>query len=323
MRFEVLAMNSVARRRFLTVAVLTPVAALAQISQFKLEDLTDEVDQLIRKHLDPRAVESFRRNLDMNQVRSLLQDLQEQFQGEYVLDLAQVRDSARTLLPILESLPQTRSYAGWLRPRMDYFDVADQLSVEVPAPRAQPGKPPPPRPNPTPVQERRAWTVQVAKTPVSRGSATWVPRLKPIFSTARVPSELVWLAEIESSFNPEAQSPAGAVGLYQLMPATAQSLGLKLQPQDERRNGDRNARAAAAYLRSLNLKFREWRLTLAAYNAGEGRVRQTLKTTRGKTFDDIARHLPAETQMYVPKFEAVLKRHEGRILNQLPAVPAA
>lgn len=316
-------MEPLTRRRFLTVAALTPGAAVAQISQFKLEDLAGETDQWVREHLDPRAVESFRRNLDANQAQALLQDLQEELQGEYVLDLAQVRDSARTLLPILETLPQTRSYAGWLRPRMDYFDVADQLLVEVPPPRAQPGKPPPPRPNPTPVQERRAWTVQVAKTPVSRGSATWVPRLKPIFSATRVPAELVWLAEIESSFNPEAQSPAGAVGLYQLMPATAQSLGLKLQPQDERRNGDRNARAAAAYLRSLNLKFPEWRLTLAAYNAGEGRVRQTLKTTRGKTFDDIARHLPAETQMYVPKFEAVLKRHEGKILNQLPAVRTA
>jgi len=202
---------------------------------------------------------------------------------------------------------------------MDYFEVADQLLIDIPPPQIQPGQPKPRPATPTPEQERRAWTVQVAKSPLSRRSARWVPRLKPIFLSERVAPELVWLAEVESAFNPEAQSPVGAAGLYQLMPATAQSLGLKLAPQDERKNGDKNARAAAAYLRYLYLKFRDWRLTLAAFNAGETRVREALKSTQGKTFEDIVRWLPAETQMYVPKFEAVLKRQERKTLDQLPA----
>jgi membrane-bound lytic murein transglycosylase D len=302
-------------RRFLALAGASPFWVLAQTRQLSLEDL----EGLVQEHVDPQALESLTKNLDQKKALELVRELQTELQGEYVVDLAQARQTARSVLPVLEALPSTRSYAAWLRPRMDYFDVADQLSVDVPAPPAQPGRPIPKPSNPTATQERRAWAVQVAKTPVSRGSAAWVPRLRPVFSAERVPIELVWLAEVESAFNPEARSPAGAAGLYQLMPATAQSLGLSLRPQDERLNGDKNGRAAAGYLRYLYLKFRDWPLTLAAYNAGEGRVRETLKAAKGKTFDDISRRLPAETQMYVPKFEAVLKRQERKTLSQLPA----
>ncbi|MBL9126305.1 MAG: hypothetical protein JNL97_01600, partial [Verrucomicrobiales bacterium] len=54
----------------------------------------------------------------------------------------------------------------------------------------------------------------------------------------------------------------------------------------------------------------DWPLALAAYNAGPGRVADTLKRRRARSFDAIAPDLPAETQMYVPKFDAVLQRRE-------------
>ena len=82
------------------------------------------------------------------------------------------------------------------------------------------------------------------------GAQTYVPRLKPIFVAGGVPAELVWLAEVESSFNPEARSPIGAAGLFQFMPATAKSVGLSLSPQDERLNpgiGIRRWRHGAAW----------------------------------------------------------------------------
>lgn len=315
-------MSRGSRRRFLFLATVAPATLFAQNRTLSLDDLLGTGEKFLRENVDPKVLESLQRKFDPVQAQQVLTELQKQFQGQYVLDLAEARDTAETLLPLLETLPQTRPYAGWLKPRMDYFDVADQLLVEIPAPKAEPGKPAPRPPSPTPQQKRRAWTAQVAKEPVSRGAGVWVPRLKPVFTAERVPPELVWLGEVESSFNPEAVSPAGAAGLYQLMPATAQSLGLKLRPQDERKDGPRNARAAASYLRYLYLKFRDWPLTLAAYNAGEGRVRETLKTTQGKTFDDIARRLPAETQMYVPKLEAIVKRQEGKSLAQLPPARA-
>ena len=56
---------------------------------------------------------------------------------------------------------------------------------------------------------------------------------------------------------------------------------------------------------------------MAAYNAGETRVRRLLDKHRARSFDEIATHLPAETQPYVPKVEATILRREGVTLAQL------
>jgi membrane-bound lytic murein transglycosylase D len=56
---------------------------------------------------------------------------------------------------------------------------------------------------------------------------------------------------------------------------------------------------------------------LAAYNSGEGTVDRLLQKRKAHSFDAIAPHLPAETQMYVPKIEATLLRREGLKLSQL------
>lgn len=311
-------MSTRTRRQFLMPMALWPAAVLAAPGEiWSLDDLIRSGEALAKEHLDPKALKALQDGSDPAVTDRLLRDLQQRFQGEYVVDVARMREAAQALLPVLEQLPATRSYAGWLRPRMDYFEVADQLEVQIPPPR--PGQAPPPRTNPSAAQERRAWEIQVGRTPPPKGAATWVPRLKPVFRAQRVPQELVWVAEVESSFNSEARSPAGAVGLYQLMPSTAQSLGLKLAPKDERLAGERNARAAAGYLNSLYARFKDWRLALAAYNGGQGRVGGLLKSRSARTFDEIAAHLPAETQMYVPKVEAVVQRREGRALSRLPA----
>lgn len=77
----------------------------------------------------------------------------------------------------------------------------------------------------------------------------------------------VELVKAESNFNPRAVSPKGAMGLCQLMPQTARELGVK-NPFDP----DENLNAGAKLLRKLYLKYRNWKLALAAYNAGEGAV---------------------------------------------------
>jgi membrane-bound lytic murein transglycosylase D len=119
---------------------------------------------------------------------------------------------------------------------------------------------------------------------------------------------------VESSFNSKARSPAGAAGLFQLMPATAESLDLStgiFGIGDERLNSEKSGRAAARYLRQLHKRFGNWPLALAAYNAGEGRVAELLKKHKAHTFEGIANRLPAETQMYVPKVEAIMRKREG------------
>jgi membrane-bound lytic murein transglycosylase D len=175
-----------------------------------------------------------------------------------------------------------------------------------------------PPPGPSAETQRSVWDKQIEKRPPPPGAQTYVPRLKPIFAAQGTPPSLVWLAEVESSFNPQARSPAGAAGLFQFMPVTARSLGLALSPEDERLNPDKSGRAAATYLGYLHRRFADWRLALAAYNAGETRVNNLLLQGKTRSYDTIAPKLPAETQLYVPKMEATLRRREGLALTALP-----
>jgi len=247
--------------------------------------------------------------LDEEALAHICRELQDRFQGDYVLDLAALRQVATALIPLLEKSDDTQPFAVWLKARLDYLEMADQLKPSRPTVK--------PIPNPPPEIQRRAWQQRVEKTPALSPAAKLASRLKPIFAAQQVPAELVWLAEVESSFNLRARSPVGAVGLFQLMPATALQMGLRLRPKDERTDPDKSAQAAAKYLHYLYVRFKDWRLTLAAYNAGETRVRSLLNRHKVGTFDAIAVHLPAETQMYVPRIEATILRREGVALAKL------
>ena len=308
------------RRQFLprclgAVALLPAVNSTAAAPS-QLEQLLDAGQRLLQEHVDPSALAAIRSG-DPSAIEGWLKQAMSVLQEDQVLELADLEDVAKAVLPILESQPRTRGYASWLKSRMDYFQVADFFRDRAPAPPVAPGQPAPGLPNPTPSQERKAWERQVASQPASKGAASWVSKLKPVFKQAGAPSELVWLAEIESSFDPQARSPAGAAGMYQLMPKTAEGLGLKLQPQDERLVPEKSARASATYLRQTYRQFKDWRLALAGYNAGPGKVADLLKRRRATSFDAVAPSLPAETQMYVPKLEAVLQQREKVALTSL------
>jgi membrane-bound lytic murein transglycosylase D len=174
-------------------------------------------------------------------------------------------------------------------------------------------------PNPPPQLEREIWIKKVAPDPWPPGAKKYVNELKPVFTAQKVPPQLVWLAEVESSFDRRAQSPAGAAGLFQLMPSTAKRFGLSIWPLDQRFQPAPSAAASAQYLKFLHDKFGDWRLAVAAYNAGEGAVQRLLDRRHARSYDDIATHLPAETQMYVPRVEAVILQREGMKLQELPA----
>ena len=167
------------------------------------------------------------------------------------------------------------------------------------------------------VESKQVWLRKLANRPAPARSAALLSDLKRAFQAEGVPAALVWQAEAESTFNPSARSPAGAVGLYQFMPATAQQFGLSLKPQDERLDAIKNARAAAKYLRMLHGRFGNWPLAFAAYNCGQGRVASILSKTGGRTFDDIHDKLPAETRMYVPKIAALVQLRENADLERL------
>jgi membrane-bound lytic murein transglycosylase D len=129
-----------------------------------------------------------------------------------------------------------------------------------------------------------------------------------------MPRELIYLALIESNFNPTAQSRVKAVGLWQFMSPTARQFGLAVgRKVDERKNPAKSTDAALTYLTQLHKRFGSWYLAAAAYNSGQGTVSKALRTVTGKTkgtdadFFRILPKLPKETQDYVPKLIATAK----------------
>jgi membrane-bound lytic murein transglycosylase D len=129
-----------------------------------------------------------------------------------------------------------------------------------------------------------------------------------------MPRELIYLAMIESGFNPTAKSPVKASGLWQFMSATAREYGLTVRGRvDERNNPARSTDAALTYLSKLHDRFGSWYLAFAAYNTGQGRVARVMKEVTGNTkgtdadYYRIAHRLPKETRDYVPKMIAAAR----------------
>lgn len=133
------------------------------------------------------------------------------------------------------------------------------------------------------------------------------PMIDHILAEENVPSELKYLAMAESGLNPKARSWAGAVGMWQFMPATGQRYGLSVNSWvDERRDPEKATRAAARHLRDLYEEFEDWHLAMAAFNCGAGCVRRALRRTDAEdpTYWDAFDYLPRETRGYVPMFIA-------------------
>ena len=127
-----------------------------------------------------------------------------------------------------------------------------------------------------------------------------------------LPVELKYLAVIESGLNADAVSPVGAAGLWQLMPRTAQILGLTVTAKkDERTHYKKSTKAAAIYLRDLYTEFGDWLLVVAAYNSGPGPVYQAMRKSGSKNFWKLQYNLPAESRDHVKKFIATHYYFEG------------
>jgi len=297
----------------------TAVQAQPTDAVVTLPDLMQGAQQWAQENLDTNVLAALSQ-IDPAAVQRFYQDLQARLQGDYVVDLAALRQTARTLLPLLQSREETRPYAAWLQSEMDYLDVAEEIrqAAPPPPPAALTNQPPPMINNPSPQKERALWVAHDTGRPWPAGAKAYVTELKPVFAAQKVPPELVWVAEVESGFDARAESPAGAAGLFQLMPDTARRFGLSLWPRDQRYQAEPSAKASADYLKYLYTRFQDWRLAVAAYNAGEGTVQKQLTRHAAARYDEIAGHLPAETQMYVPRVEAVLLEREGATLEQLP-----
>ena len=133
-----------------------------------------------------------------------------------------------------------------------------------------------------------------------------------------LPLDLKFMTIIESSLRPDARSRAGAIGLWQLMPATAKLNGLKInQMVDERRDPIRSTEAAIKQIKNLYDYYQDWQLVLAAYNCGPGNVNKAIKRANSVDYWEIRQYLPQETKDYIPKFLAATYLFKFYTLHEL------
>jgi membrane-bound lytic murein transglycosylase D len=141
-------------------------------------------------------------------------------------------------------------------------------------------------------------------------SGKYRPAIVKALKKAGLPEELSWLPLIESGFTVRALSSARALGMWQFIASTGYKYGLKRDRwTDERMDPEKSTKAAIAYLTELHHIFGDWTTALAAYNCGEGRVLNQIRSQQINYLDnfwDLYERLPLETAFYVPKFLAVL-----------------
>ncbi|MGM0555781.1 MAG: transglycosylase SLT domain-containing protein [Myxococcota bacterium] len=135
----------------------------------------------------------------------------------------------------------------------------------------------------------------------------YAPMITETLEKEGLPSDLIYVAMIESGFSPWARSSAGAVGIWQFIRGTGRDMGLRIDAYvDERRDPVKATRAAARYLQYLHDKFGSWPLALAGYNGGPGLVAKTINKYNSNNYWFISRHkgMYDQTRRYVPKVVA-------------------
>lgn len=158
-------------------------------------------------------------------------------------------------------------------------------------------------------------------------ASVYMPMIRQVFAEEGVPSDLAYLAIIESGFRNEAKSRARAVGMWQFIRATGRIYGLTGNAWiEERRDPVKSARAAARYLKRLYEVSGDWYLAASGYNAGPLTLERAIQNVGTRNFWDLARSrwLRTETKNYVPELCAAILvgRNPARYgLNIAPLAP--
>jgi membrane-bound lytic murein transglycosylase D len=162
--------------------------------------------------------------------------------------------------------------------------------------------------------------------------AEYAPMILERLEARGMPHDLLYLAMIESGFQPNATSHAAAVGVWQFISETGQRYGLDIdRAVDERRDPIRATDAALDYLEDLHGRFGSWYLAAAAYNSGENRVGRAMRAEFGREkarseaeYYEIWDRLPRETRDYVPLMIAAARiTKDVEAYGFTPLVPAA
>ncbi|AKK74927.1 lytic murein transglycosylase [Chryseobacterium gallinarum] len=139
-----------------------------------------------------------------------------------------------------------------------------------------------------------------------------------------LPKHLRNLALIESHFNKNITSGAGAVGIWQLMTAHANQYGLTEQ---NRTDIYKSTKTATISLANLYKKYNNWVTVVAAYNCGEGNIAKAMQTAGSTQYHEFSQYLPAETINHVKKYlnacyatgelQSVLNNYNSSRINKI------
>lgn len=126
----------------------------------------------------------------------------------------------------------------------------------------------------------------------------YFPIIEPILKKHGIPEDFKYLAVIESGLDPNIKSPAGALGVWQIMKVTGKELGLEINSEvDERKHIEKSTEAACKYLNKAYKKFNSWTLVASSYNAGVSRINKQLVKQEADNYYDL--YLNSETSRYL------------------------
>lgn len=168
---------------------------------------------------------------------------------------------------------------------------------------------------------------EVVERMVGLGYNYYFPVFEDALQRYGMPSELKYLACIESGLRINAYSRARAAGLWQFIPSSGMLQGLTINSFiDERYDLYKSTDAACRYLQQLYNIFGDWSLAIAAYNCGPGNIRKAIVRSGGRrTFWEIYNFLPRETRSYVPLFIAatyIMNYHcEHNMCGRITEIP--
>ncbi len=226
------------------------------------------------------------------------------------------------LAAALVALGGCASTAGKVKENLDYRPaVANAISKalsfgtefkKTPAPKSSPYPPLPSDENAPRVRRfirEYAYEQRESLKTYLAASEQYLGMTKEIARENELPEDVAYLFLLESGANPEARSRANALGMWQFMPATARSYGLRVDSWvDERLDPKKSTKAAMLYLKDLYGMFGCWRLALSAYNSGENKLNQVLCQEDADDYEEIcsSTRLKRETREFFPRFQAIV-----------------
>lgn len=141
-----------------------------------------------------------------------------------------------------------------------------------------------------------------------RRSGQYMKMARQIFKEEGVPVDITWLGQVESAWRPKAVSWAAASGLWQFIPGTGRTYGLRQTAWiDERNSFEKATRASAKYLKDLARRYNgNWELAMGAYNTGPGNIDRGISRAGTANFWAVYPYIAQETRNYVPNILATI-----------------